>query len=172
MAPDLVDLYITAMRYPRSIRQQRVDIWRKEIGYPGFASVAAFTHDGVLAGIAYGFNGTPDRWWDQQLRRGLREQHVPEAQAHELVSNYFELAEIHVSPSLQGRGAGRQLLQMLVDGVSRKYVLLSTPEVAGERNAAFGLYRSLGFSDVLRDFEYTGDTRPFAVLGRTLPLAD
>jgi hypothetical protein len=50
-------------------------------------------------------------------------------------------------------------------------VLLSTPE-HGPRapGRAWRLYRRLGFEDVLRDHLFTGDLRPFAVLGRTLPL--
>nr|VDG63249.1 ribosomal-protein-alanine N-acetyltransferase [Streptococcus thermophilus] len=171
MAPDLVDLYITAMRYPRSLRDQRVSVWRRETSYPGFKAVAAFTETGVLAGVAYGFNGTPDRWWDQQLRVGLRQQSVPDHICRQLTSNYFEVAEIHVAPELQGQGTGRALIHELLAHTGRKYVLLSTPEVPAEANAAFGLYRSLGFNDVLRDFLYAGDSRPFAVLGRTLPLS-
>ena len=49
-------------------------------------------------------------------------------------------------------------------------VLLSTPEVAAEANRAWRLYRRLGFTDVLRDFHFAGDSRPFAVLGAKLPL--
>ena len=46
-------------------------------------------------------------------------------------------------------------------------MLLSTPE--GE-NRAWRLYRRLGFTDVLRNYRFTGDPRPFGVLGRDLPL--
>ncbi|MER2206304.1 MAG: GNAT family N-acetyltransferase, partial [Rhodococcus sp. (in: high G+C Gram-positive bacteria)] len=49
-------------------------------------------------------------------------------------------------------------------------VLLSTPEVYDEDNRAWRLYRRLGFRDVLRRFRFAGDNRPFAVLGRGLPL--
>lgn len=170
MAPDLVDLYITAMNYPRTLREQRIGVWRRETSHPGFTAVAAFTETGALAGVAYGFNGTPDRWWDQQLRLGLQQQSIPDHIRRELTSHYFELAEIHVAPDLQGQGVGHALIHELLVDIGRKYVLLSTPEVPAEANAAFGLYRSLGFKDVLRNFLYAGDSRPFAVLGRTLPL--
>lgn len=174
MAPELVDLYITAMKYPRSMRDQRIAVWRREITMPGFTAVAAFqqkeSDTASLAGIAYGFIGNPDRWWDQQLRKGLVERHAMTPAMVDVVSNYFEVAEVHVSPELQGRGAGRELMQRLLGSAPTRYVLLSTPEVPNEQNAAFGLYRSLGFRDVLRDFTYAGDPRPFAVLGRQLPL--
>ena len=50
--------------------------------------------------------------------------------------------------------------------------MLSTPEVENENNGAWRLYRSLGFGDVLRSHRFDGDTRPFAVLSRPLPLPE
>ena len=50
-------------------------------------------------------------------------------------------------------------------------MLLSTPEVPGEDNRAWQLYRRMGFEDVLRRFTFLGDSRRFAVLGRGLPLS-
>ena len=53
----------------------------------------------------------------------------------------------------------------------RSRVLLSTPEYGDQPpGRAWQLYRRLGFRDVLRDHRFTGDFRPFAVLGRELPL--
>lgn len=169
MAPDLVDLYIEAMRYLPSIREGRVKVWRQDASENDFTAVAAFKDD-KLAGVAYGFRGNPDRWWDQQLRRGLSQNQTARREMHGIVNNYFELAEIHVAPSQQGQGIGRELIERLLADAPQPYVLLSTPEVPQERNAAFGLYRSLGFADVLREFRYDGDVRPFALLGRALPL--
>ena len=169
MASELVGLYITAMRYPISIHNQRVSVWQRDSMEKDFAAVAAFS-DGRLAGIAYGFKGSERRWWDQQLRRGLVTNHAMTPEMIDVVKNYFELAEIHVAPRLQGHGIGRALIERLLKRAPQPHVLLSTPEVPKESNAAFGLYRSLGFEDVLRNFQYTGDPRPFAVLGRTLPL--
>ena len=46
-------------------------------------------------------------------------------------------------------------------------MLLSTPEYgARPPGRAWQLYRRAGFRDVLRDHRFTGDSRPFAVLGR------
>src|SRR5664279_3022787 len=45
--------------------------------------------------------------------------------------------------------------------------LLSTEDVD---SPARRLYRSLGFVDVLRQFDFAGDPRRFAILGVTLPL--
>ena len=49
-------------------------------------------------------------------------------------------------------------------------VLLSTPEIIGEANRAWRLYRRLGFTDIIRGYHFAGDPRAFAILGRTLPL--
>ncbi|WP_291314253.1 GNAT family N-acetyltransferase [Corynebacterium sp. UBA2622] len=173
LAPTLVDIYITAMDYPRSIRKQRIDIWRREIVCPGFTAVIAVEGAGTderVVGVAYGFLGTRGRWWDQQLIRGLKQSGSLTPEVSAMVDDYFEIAEIHVDSLMQGRGIGRDLLTELVRTTSASWALLSTPEVAGENNPAFGLYRKLGFSDILRHYTYSGDRRPFAVLGRRLPL--
>lgn len=169
LAPRLVDLYIEAMEYDPSIRNGRIDVWRREIMQPGFAALVAFEGD-VLLGLAYGFIGAPDLWWDRQVRRGFRENGGPDTRQLMLMRDYFEVAEIHVRPDHQGRGIGRMLLTQLLWLAPASHAMLSTPEVADEANNAFTLYRSLGFRDELRDFHFDGDDRPFAVLSVPLPL--
>ncbi|WIM66983.1 GNAT family N-acetyltransferase [Corynebacterium breve] len=171
LAPRLVDIYMDAMGYSAGIRTQRIRVWRSEITHPGFTALIA-VQDSVIIGVAYGFLGSPDHWWDRQLRRGFLEAGGPTPEQRELLESYFEIAEIHVTPALQVRGIGRNLLTQLLWNAPARHALLSTPEVKDEKNAAFGLYRSMGFTDVLRDFYYQGDNRPFAVLGRPLPLPD
>ena len=82
------------------------------------------------------------------------------------------MTELHVSPGLQGRGIGATLVRTFLADRPESTVLLSTPEVDGEDNGAWRLYRSLGFTDVLRSYRFQGDARPFAVLARSLPLTD
>jgi ribosomal protein S18 acetylase RimI-like enzyme len=95
-----------------------------------------------------------------------RELHQPD-----WLRDYFELTELHVRPDAQGSRLGEGMLRALLDGVRHERVLLSTPEHHPRPpGRAWRLYRRLGFSDVLRDHRFTGDSRPFAVLGRTLPL--
>ncbi|MDY5786099.1 GNAT family N-acetyltransferase [Corynebacterium sp.] len=173
LAPTLVCLYIDAMGYSPTLHAQRVDVWRREIAWPGFSAVIAVDErdsGAEIIGVAYGFLGSRGRWWDRQLVRGLREAGGPTHVQEDMLSSYFEIAEVHVTPTAQGGGIGRAMLTELVRGCPARWALLSTPEVAGEANAAFGLYRKLGFADVLRGFYYSGDKRPFAVLGRRLPL--
>jgi ribosomal protein S18 acetylase RimI-like enzyme len=74
---------------------------------------------------------------------------------------------VHVRPANQGRGIGEELLRRLLAGVRSSKVLLSTPEGPSR---AWRLYYRLGFTDVLRHYRFTGDPRPFGVLGRVLPM--
>ncbi|GAB19345.1 hypothetical protein GOEFS_081_00350 [Gordonia effusa NBRC 100432] len=201
-----LNIYVTAMGYPRGTEAHRAPLWREHIARPGwraFGAIAqvsdlptesrgafagrlnrgstslsrrrlraplAITDDEVLVGIAYGYRGAPDQWWNQQLRAGLRRSGLSPVAVNDIANDYFELTELHVHPSVQGYGLGQWLLTRLVAECTESRVLLSTPEVTGEENRAWSLYRRLGFTDVLRHFTFAGDPRPFAFLGRPLPL--
>ena len=165
LAPQLVEIYIEAMHYNPAILHSRISSWRNDVTRPGF-SAQIVTHDNGVVGVAYGFLGSPDSWWDAELRRGLRLQGGPTEEQWDIVRNYFELAEIHVLPQYQGRGLGRKLLEGLLWNAPARYALLSTPEVPNEDNGAFRLYRATGFFDVLRDHpvSYTHLTLPTILL--------
>lgn len=169
-AGSLVDIYISAMDYDPAIREGRIFSWRREIVQPGFTALIAEDASGVI-GVAYGFIGTPDSWWDRQLRLALRHEGELSTEELEILRSYFEVAEVHVLPRMQGQGLGRQLLTELLWNAPGKWALLSTPEVPGESNRAFGLYRSMGFTDLVRHYRYPGDSRPFAILKLPLPLS-
>ena len=123
-----------------------------------------------LLGVAYGYRGAPDQWWQQQVVRGLRDVGRPHADISRLMGDYFELTELHIHPSAQGRGLGEALARRLLADRAESHVLLSTPEMNGESNRAWRLYRRLGFADIIRGYHFAGDPRAFAVLGRPLPL--
>jgi ribosomal protein S18 acetylase RimI-like enzyme len=123
-----------------------------------------------LLGVAYGYEGAEDQWWQQQVVRGLHRVGFPRDEADRLMGDYFELTELHIHPSAQGRGLGEALARRLLDGRREANVLLSTPETNGEANRAWRLYRRLGFTDIIRGYHFAGDPRAFAILGRTLPL--
>ncbi|WP_026919530.1 GNAT family N-acetyltransferase [Gordonia shandongensis] len=189
-----VHTYVTAMHYPRGSESDRVPLWRDHIGRPGWSAFGAFATVGavealrptfsrlrvraplavsdreVLVGVAYGYRGAADQWWNRQLYTGLLRDGNPPAEARDFLRDYFELTELHVHPAAQGRGAGMRLLTALLRDRTEAKVLLSTPEVPDEANRAWELYRRLGFVDVLRGFTFAGDPRPFAFLGRPLPL--
>ena len=163
---EALGLYVTAMGYPKGTAEQRAPMWLAHMLRDGWRCVAAIDPNDQLTGICYGYRGSPGQWWHEQVRRGVIELAGP-ARADEWMTDYFELTELHVRPDSQGQGTGEHLLRMLLDGVPNGRVLLSTPE---GRTRAWSLYRRVGFVDVLRNYRFAGDPRPFAVLGQTLPL--
>jgi len=161
-------LYVTAMHYPAATVQQRAPMWLSHMLREQWRCVAAIDPDESLVGIGYGYRGAAGQWWHEQVRRGLTS--VAGATAADAwLRDYFELTELHVRPDAQGRGIGENLLRRLLAGVPAQRVLLSTPEGP---TRAWRLYRRVGFQDVLRNYRFAGDPRPFAVLGRSLPLPD
>ncbi|ARU46474.1 GNAT family N-acetyltransferase [Corynebacterium silvaticum] len=171
--PDFVDLYIDAMGYNPTLRHSRISVWRRAVMESGFTAVCAvesdeghsYTYGDGIAGVAYGFLGRREHWWNRQVRRGIRNAKATvSGTSASMPDHYFELAEIHVSPTAQGQGIGHKLLSSLLRNAQSTTVLLSTPEVPNESNAAFSLYRRHGFYDLLRDFYFQGDSRAFAIL--------
>jgi len=191
-----LDVYVTAMNYPSGTQAHRAPLWREHISRPGWRAVGAIAKvtpqeaatpwavarrmrapvamadNEILVGIAYGYRGAGDQWWNQQLRQGLRHAGAPTEYIERVTADYFELTELHVHPSAQGGGIGRHLLTRLLADRPEASVLLSTPENPAGPNRAWSLYRQMGFADVLRHFTFAGDPRPFAFLGRPLPLLD
>lgn len=171
--PEALTIYVQAMNYPRGTERSRAPMWTEHTtrrGWQGAGVIVEREGRQRLAAIAYGYRGEPHQWWQDQVRNGMRAGRWTETQIQNLLSNYFELTELHVRPDEQGQGFGEALLRHLLRDRHEHAVLLSTPEVSGEDNRAWRLYRRLGFHDVVRHFTFSGDARPFAVLGRALPL--
>jgi ribosomal protein S18 acetylase RimI-like enzyme len=181
---DALSVYVDAMRYPRGTESQRAGMWLEHTRRRGWKAVAAVEVDddaatagsetelrsAPLVGIAYGYPGAPGQWWQQQVVLGLQRSGFPPQAIDRLMNSYFELTELHIHPRAQGRGLGEALARRLLAGRDENNVLLSTPENNGEANRAWRLYRRLGFTDVIRSYYFAGDPRPFAILGRALPL--
>lgn len=186
---EALSVYVGAMRYPRGTEDQRASMWLEHSRRRGWKAVAAVDVAAVdvpepgqpakglpdfstapLLGVAYGYCGAPDQWWQQQVVQGLRRAGRSTADINALMNSYFELTELHINPPAQGRGLGEALARRLLCGRAESNVLLSTPEINGEGNRAWRLYRRLGFTDVIRGYHFAGDPRPFAILGRGLPL--
>jgi ribosomal protein S18 acetylase RimI-like enzyme len=180
---DALGVYVDAMRYPRGTEDQRASMWLEHTRRSGWKAVAAVepTDTGdqdpaadlrtaPIVGVAYGYGGAPDQWWQQQVVAGLQRVGTDRSSIAELMSSYFELTELHIHPRAQGRGLGEALARRLLAGRVESHVLLSTPEINGESNRAWRLYRRLGFTDVIRGYHFAGDPRAFAILGRSLPL--
>lgn len=168
-------VYVTAMGYPPGTENQRAAMWLDHTRRRGWQAVAALQdgdtgNSAELLGIAYGYRGAPDQWWQQQVVAGLQRRGLARPDVLALMTSYFELTELHVMPGSQGSGLGEALARRLLAGRPEASVLLSTPEISGEGNRAWRLYRRLGFTDVIRGHHFAGDPRPFAILGRRLPL--
>jgi ribosomal protein S18 acetylase RimI-like enzyme len=182
---DALAVYVDAMRYPRGTEDHRVSMWLEHIRRHGWKAVAAVEvadrHDvtdrsaaalaaAPMLGVAYGYRGAPDQWWQQQVMLGLHRIGADRPRIAELMTSYFELTELHIAPRAQGRGLGEALTRRLLADRAEAHVLLSTPEINGEANRAWRLYRRLGFTDIIRGYHFAGDPRAFAILGRALPL--
>jgi ribosomal protein S18 acetylase RimI-like enzyme len=185
---DALSVYVDAMRYPRGTEDQRASMWLEHTrrhGWKGVAAVEVPDHGEIgditdhsapalaaapLLGVAYGYCGAPDQWWQQQVVAGLHRVGADRTRIAELMTSYFELTELHIAPHAQGRGLGEALARRLLAGRGEAHVLLSTPEINGEANRAWRLYRRLGFTDIIRGYHFAGDPRAFAILGRALPL--
>jgi ribosomal protein S18 acetylase RimI-like enzyme len=159
---EVLAVYATAMRYPSEVAELRRGFVAAHTQRSEFRAVATVDDD-RLVGFAYGYRSRPGQWWHEQVRAGLDTESYAE-----WMTDCFELVELHVMPWAQGRGLGEAQLTALLDGVKRRTVALSTPE--GE-SRAWRLYRRMGFVDLLRNYDFPGDDRPFAVLGRALPMA-
>ena len=180
---DALAVYVDAMRYPRGTEDQRASMWLEHTRRSGWKAVAAVEAPGdaadatqaellaaPLLGVAYGYCGAPDQWWQQQVVAGLHRVGADRDRIAALMTSYFELTELHIHPRAQGRGLGEALARRLLADRGEAHVLLSTPEINGEANRAWRLYRRLGFTDIIRGYHFAGDPRAFAILGRALPL--
>ncbi|HEX7322320.1 MAG TPA: GNAT family N-acetyltransferase [Mycobacterium sp.] len=187
---DALHVYVNAMHYPPGTAGHRASMWLEHTRRRGWQAVAALDvaeadqasagsspdapppdlASAPLLGVAYGYCGAPDQWWQQQVLLGLKRHRLPESDVAHLMSNYFELTELHIVPHAQGRGLGEALVRRLLAGRIEASVLLSTPECNGDGNRAWRLYRRLGFTDIIRGHRFAGDPRAFAILGRALPL--
>jgi ribosomal protein S18 acetylase RimI-like enzyme len=121
---------------------------------------------GAVVAFAYGFHGGHGQWWHDLVRSALisRSGH---AAAARWLDDSFEVAEVHVRPEYQRRGIGRRLLFRLTGDRAERTAVLSTMDA---NSPARRLYRSLGFTDLLTGYRFSGTPVPYAVMGAALPL--
>jgi ribosomal protein S18 acetylase RimI-like enzyme len=162
---DVLTVFGEAMEYDRHALEVRRGYISTHLRRPRFCAVATLDDDGTLLGFGYGYHSEPGQWWHDQVRAALSR-----AGQQRWMVNCFEIVEMHVRPSVQGRGLGEAQLRDLVAQTSDATALLSTPEADESRSRAWRLYRRTGFVDVVRNLIFPGDPRPFAVLGRDLPM--
>ncbi len=162
---DVVSVYGQAMGYDPDLLATRRGYMASHVHRRDFRAVASLDVHGTLLGFGYGYASEPGQWWHDQVRGGIRRD-----QRSGWLGDCFEVVELHVQPAAQGHRLGAAQLRMLLSMATAKTTLLSTPEAPEDTSRAWRLYRRFGFVDVIRNFIFPGDARPFAVLGRTLPL--
>jgi ribosomal protein S18 acetylase RimI-like enzyme len=162
---EVINVYGLAMGYAPDLLATRRGYVASHVHRRGFRAVASVDMHGTLLGFGYGYTSEPGQWWHDQVRGAIRKD-----QRAAWLDDCFEVVELHVLPAAQGHGLGAAQLRALLGMATAKTTLLSTPEADEATSRAWRLYRRFGFVDVVRDFSFPGDSRPFAVLGRTLPL--
>jgi ribosomal protein S18 acetylase RimI-like enzyme len=164
---DVIVVYGQAMGYSADLLATRRGYMASHVHRRGFRAVASLDTQGRLLGFGYGYISESGQWWHDQVRGAMRRD-----QRARWLSNCFEVVELHVHPLAQGHGLGAAQLRSLLRMTTAKTTLLSTPEADEATSRAWRLYRRFGFVDIVRKFTFPGDARPFAVLGRTLPLTE
>ena len=170
----LVAVYAAAMNPPDRTLSGREAIMDRHAASPGFRGLTALV-DGRVAGFTYGFHGENGQWWHDMVAAALATRSGSACAAAlgdteapcAWLDDSFEIAELHVLPSWQGRGIGRSLLLTLAAGRPERTAVLSTADAP---TRARRLYRGVGFTDLLTDFRFSGGEPPYAVMGATLPL--
>jgi ribosomal protein S18 acetylase RimI-like enzyme len=172
----LVAVYAAAMNPPDRTLSGREAIMDRHAASPGFRGLTALI-DGRVTGFTYGFHGENGQWWHDMVaaalatrsRAGISAAGDGDAETpRKWLDDSFEIAELHVLPSWQGRGIGRSLLLALASGRPERTAVLSTADAP---TRARRLYRGLGFTDLLTDFRFSGGEPPYAVMGALLPLS-
>lgn len=155
----LLEVYAEAMGVDLRVARSRRSIVTSHLDRTGLRAVAAHDED-RLVGVAYGYIGQPGQWWHDQVQTAMSP-----ATAAQWLTGAFEVCELHVSPSHQSAGVGRELLDTLLEGPVAATAVLTTPDV---ESRARTFYRAAGWVDLVRDLHFPGDPRAFAVLGLAL----
>lgn len=151
-----VVVYGAAMHRGPDLVAQRRSIINGHLDRDEFVAVTAMRGPD-LAGFGYGYGGRPGDWWHDVVSSALDRSAVKQ-----WMDDDFEVAELHVHPAHQGNGLGRLILQTLLERSTSRTVVLSTHD---RESPARALYRSFGFTDLLRDFRFPGSTEVYAILG-------
>lgn len=139
----------------REIRSRMLEVHGLRRGFRAFVAVA---EDGTVAGMIYGYHGAPGQWWHDTVAKSVGK---PLEQAW--LSNAYEVVEVAVSPELQGRGIGRELIARLLEGLDETTSVLSTR--ADSR--AHELYARLGF-EIITTMAFAPRGSLFHVMGKRL----
>jgi len=152
-------IYGEAMRRPPELVVQRREIMQSHLHRRGFRAVGAMAGN-ELVGFGYGYLGRRGEWWHDIVVDALGRE-----VGRRWMADAFELAELHVSPSHQGQGLGRRLLDEVVARADGSTMVLSTHD---RESPARSLYRSTGFLDLCGGLVFPGSSEVYAIMGKDL----
>jgi GNAT superfamily N-acetyltransferase len=150
--------------FPARAEIERTAHARSHLHRPGLRAVAALDGD-RLVGIGYGQPGAPGQWWHDVVVMAVTEMGGHEF-ADDWLGSCFEVVELHVLPTHQGVGIGRDVLRLLLADSGERTAALSALEPDGSR--ARRLYTGEGFVPLLSDFRFPGGPTRYAVLAKRL----
>jgi ribosomal protein S18 acetylase RimI-like enzyme len=156
---EAVHVYGIAMRRPPEVVAQRRGVMAAHLLRPAFRGAIALDGD-ALVGFGYAYAGRRGQWWHDVVAGALDAEN-----RREWLGDSVEIVELHVLPGYQGRGIGRRLLRLLLDGATERTAVLSTHDLD---SPARHLYRSEGFVDLLTGFVFPAGREVFAVMGKRL----
>jgi len=134
---------------------------RRHVLHGGFRAYGALSTRDRLVGFSYGYTSQPGLWWREQIAQPLSV-----AQREYWLADAFELAELHVHPSVQGQRFGSRLHDALMQSAPHRTALLS---VMHRSERARQLYTRRGWQTLIEDMRFPTEPRtPFSVLGLTL----
>jgi GNAT superfamily N-acetyltransferase len=134
---------------------------RRHTLHGGFRAFGAMSMRDRLVGFSYGYASQPGLWWREQIAQPLSP-----AQREYWLTDAFELAELHVHPSVQGHGFGSRLHDELIQTVHNRTALLS---VMHRSERARQLYSRRGWQTLIPELRFpTEPGTPFSVLGLRL----
>ncbi len=134
---------------------------RRHAEHGGFRAFGALTPRNRLVGFSYGYTSQPGLWWREQISRPMSE-----AQREYWLGDAFELAELHVHPSVQGFGFGSRLHDAVMHGLAHRTAVLS---VMHRSERARQLYTRRDWQTLIEDLRFPTDPgTPFSVLGLAL----
>ena len=152
-------IYGAAMQRGPEMVVQRCEIMHTHLGRRGYVAVIALEDDEPV-GFGYGYLGRRGEWWHDIVVGALGRE-----LAQRWMTDAFELAELHVLPSHQGKGLGRRVLDEVVARADGSTMVLSTHD---RESPARSLYRASGFLDLCGGLVFPGSKEVYAIMGKDL----
>jgi GNAT superfamily N-acetyltransferase len=123
---------------------------------PGFCGFWASDASGQMIGFVYGYSGAPGQFWYDTVTQTL-----PPALTARWLRDYFELVEMAVCPSQQGRGVGSALHDAILACTRHATAALTTAQA---ETPALRLYRKRGWRTIYDNLFFPGDSTPLRVM--------